>query len=214
MPSAPAAHDASGCERDVYHPCTNPPALTSDPGGTRLTPRRRARVLCNSAFCRRVRSATLLATLCPRIRPQRASDPLNRRNVSTFRCRNPLYCKGLRYRPGVWGSGGRRFESCRPDVENQRLTASLVGAVCRLGCRRGGIRWPFEGSEPCGNEYDAASPGGRRGSARKSKFTGSKSRTHCGRLSAALRWPMYAEQFVIRHDVLNVEEAPRAPVRE
>ena len=141
MPSAPAAHDASGCERDVYHPCTNPPALTSDPGGTRLTPRRRARVLCNSAFCRRVRSATLLATLCPRIRPQRASDPLNRRNVSTFRCRNPLYCKGLRYRHGVWGPGGRRFESCRPDGENQRLTASLVGAVFRLvaGVAFGGL---------------------------------------------------------------------------
>ena len=52
---------------------------------------------------------------------------MNFSNVSTFQCRNPLYCNELCYRPGVWGSGGRRFESCRPDGVNALWEMQLSG---------------------------------------------------------------------------------------
>ncbi len=89
-------------------------------------------------------AATLPATFCPRTCPQRTSDPMNWRNVSTLLARNPLCRNGLRYRTGVWGSGGRGFESRRPDCPDRRTTASHGGAVCRLCahevCTLGGSR--------------------------------------------------------------------------
>lgn len=80
------------------------------------------------------RPATFLATLCPRLRPPRTSDPLNSRQVSTFRRRNPLYRNGLRYRPGVWGSGGHGVYSHHLRLHIQRTSRRSPRVLCRPEC--------------------------------------------------------------------------------